>query len=152
MTHEPGKVVLTRNAIVSPAELLMIFINQYANPEIIPGGAVVGGATDDQQQAGCVSIMDAGNTKDEMYAPLLWKRCQIRCMGSSLDVVDNIGNHIFDLIDDQQNLEIEDQRGKKWFVLGIYCATGTSHHFDSSETFESLLFANITVARDPIPR
>lgn len=152
MSGEPGfgGPISPRSSVVSPSELLMSFLNDTMSADVIPGGAVVGGATDKAQQEGCVSIMDAGNQKNELYAPLLWKRCQVRCMAGSLAEVDDIGNHVFDLLNDQQNLEIEDARGKLWFVHGIYCATGPSHHIDSPETWESLLFVNVTVGRDPI--
>jgi hypothetical protein len=147
-----GEGRVGRSAVVSPAELLMIFLNEMMDVEIVPGGAVVGGATDPQQQAGCVSIMDAGDTKRELYAPLLWKRCQLRCMAPTLAKADAIGMHVEDLLNDQQNLEIDDALGRKWFVHGIYVATGTSHHVDSNETQENLLFANVTVGRDQIPQ
>jgi len=146
----PGEVVPARSAIVSPAELLMGFINQNCSVEVVPEGAVVGGASDTQQQAGVVSLMDAGDTKREKDVPLLWKRVQVRCMGPTLATADDIGNHMDDLLDKQKWLVLEDSREYLWFVHGIYITMGTSHHIDSSETWESLLFANVTVGRDPV--
>lgn len=141
-----------RSAVCSPSELLKTFLDSYMNPSTVPGGAVVGGATDEAQQRGCVSLMDAGDTRQELYAPLLWKRVQIRCMARTLAEADVIGNHVYDLLSDQQNLELADDQGRLWFVHGIYVSTGTSHHVDSNETQESLLFANVTVGRDQIPQ
>lgn len=152
MAEDPfGLVLSPSSTVVSPAELLKIFIDTYADQDVLPAGAVVGGADDNEQQAGVVAIMDAGNTKNELYAPLLWKRCQLRCMAGSLYDVDKIGNYVFQLLNDQQNLVMQDSQDVKWFVHGIYCTTGPSHHIDSSETWESLLFANITVGSNPIP-
>jgi hypothetical protein len=147
---KPGEVLTPRSAIVSPSELLKRFIDDHADPGILPAGAVVGGADDDEQNQGVVAIMDAGNTRDELYAPLLWKRCQLRCMAPSLEHADRIGNHLFDLCNDQRNLVLEDSFKRLWFVYGIYCTTGPSHHIDSTEVWEDLLMANITVSRDPV--
>lgn len=147
---QPGAVLSPRAAVVSVSELLKGFIDDNADASIVPAGAVVGGADDTQQQEGVVAIMEAGNSKTELYAPLLWRRCQIRCMGPSLETASAIGDHIFDLLNDQQSLELTDSEGRVWFVHLIYCATGPSQHIDSSETWESLLFANVTVGRDPI--
>lgn len=150
MPENPGFVVSASSTVVSPAELLNGFINTYADKAIVPAGSVVGGADDNEQQAGVISIMDAGNTKQEMYAPLLWKRCQLRCLAPSLMEADRIGNYAFQLLNDQKWLELEDHRGAKWFVHLISCTTGPSHHLDSKETFESLFYANITVGSEPI--
>lgn len=150
MPTVPGEVLSVSSAVVSPSELLMDFISQNADKDIIPGGVVVGGADDDQQQAGCVALMDAGNTQiDE--GPLLWKRCQVRGVGSSLEEADRIGNYMFQLLNAQKYLELEDSSGKRWFVHQIYMTAGPSHHVDSSETYESLSFCNITIGSIPIP-
>lgn len=150
MTVLGGDVHPARSSIVSPAELLMSFIDEQADRSIVPAGAVVGGADANQQEAGVVALMDAGDAKLELYAPLLWKRVQVRCMGPSLDRIDTMGNHVFDLLNDQKWLELSDSAGKVWFVHGIYCSVGPSHHIDSQATFESLLFATVCVGRDPV--
>jgi hypothetical protein len=128
----------------------MGFLNENMDRDLVPMGAVVGGANDEQQQGGCVALMDAGDSKQELYAPLLWKRIQVRAMGPSLAEADDIGNHLFDLLNGQQWLEMTDSRGWVWFCHQIYVAAGTSHHIDSSETWESLLFVNVTLSRDPV--
>lgn len=150
MPEPPGIVVAPSSTVVSPAKLLKIFITDNASREIVPHGAVVGGADDVEQQAGVVALMDAGNTKDELYAPLLWKRVQVRCMGGSLYQADQIGNHVFWLLHGQRWMVMEDEAEFLWFVHGIHCTAGPSHHIDSSETWENLFFANITVGRDPV--
>lgn len=144
-------VLAPGDSLVSPSELLMIFLNEEMDRAIVPAGAVVGGADDEQQQAGCVALMDAGNAKNELYTPLFWKRVQVRCMHNQLSAVDTIGNHVNDLLHEQQYLVMTDASGKQWFVHSIFVSTGPSHHIDSSETYESLLFATICVGRDPIP-
>lgn len=153
MPTVPGEVVSPSSSVVSPSELLKDFIEQYADKEVIPGGVVVGGADDEQQQKGCVALMDAGNTENETGdAPLLWKRCQVRGVAGSLAQADEIGNYMFELLKNQKWLELEDSNGTKWFVHLITMTAGPSHHLDSEETFESLSFANITVGSEPIPK
>lgn len=145
------QITLAREFVVSPSELMLDFIKQYANTDLMPGGAVIGGASDSQQQQGCVALMDAGHTKMDESGHLLHKRIQVRAMGPSLAVADDIGNHLFDLIDAQDNrLVLEDSRGKLWLVHGMSAVAGTSHHIDSSETWENLFFASITVGRDSV--
>lgn len=150
MPQDPGLVLSPRSVRVSPSELLMKFINDNADGDVLPAGSVVGPADDDMQQQGVISLMDAGDTKREDYAPLLWKRVQVRCMGPSLEKCDDIGQWAFELLNDQRWLELADERGRVWFVHLITVTVGPSHHFDSTETWESLMFANVTVGRDPV--
>lgn len=147
---DPGQVLSPSSTLVSPSELLKSFIDTHCDRAIVPSGAVVGGADDNEQEAGVISIMDAGNTKQELYAPLLHKRCQLRCLAPTLYHADRIGSHAFALLNDQKWLELKDNAGVTWFVHTIYCSTGPSHHLDSKETNEALFFANITVGSEPV--
>lgn len=153
MSVEYGHPKAARNKIVSPAELLKVFLDDGldTSAEYAAAGAIVGGASDEEQDAGVVSLMDAGDQKLEQYAPLLWKRVQVRCLAPTLDQVDRIGNHVYDLLSDQKWLVLTDSTGTKWFVHGIYVNVGSSHHIDSSATWESLLFCVVCVGRDPVP-
>lgn len=136
---------------VSPAELLKVYIDDRADTSVVPAGAVVGGADDNEQQQGVISIMDGGSSKQELYAPLLNERLQLRCLAPTLYEADRIGNHAYALLDDVKWVELRDSAGFTWFVHTIYCATRPSHHLDSKETFESLFYVNITVGTEPIP-
>ena len=146
----PGNVELPGEDVVSPAELLMGFINDNADAVVVPAGAVVGGADDDQQQEGVVALMDAGDASPELYAPILHKRVQVRCVGPTLAAADVIGNYVFKLLNGQRWLILEDSQERLWLCHTIYCTTGTSHHLDSDETFESLLFCAIVLGDEPV--
>jgi hypothetical protein len=146
-----GTVHPARAEIVDAAQLLKDFIDTQANRTLIPAGAVVGGADDKQQQAGVAVLMDAGTVKRELYAPLLWKRVQIRCLGKDLLHATQIGNYLFDFLDDQKWLELSDFWGQKWFVHMIYTDVAPSQHQDTSETKEDLMFVVMCIGRDPIP-
>lgn len=137
----------------SPALMMKRLLDDELDAGVIPGGVFVGGADDDAQQAGCVALMDAGSVRTD-DAPLLWKRIQIRCMGRSLLQVDGIGNHVYSILKrvSQETLtrQYEDEDGYLWLVHGAYPSTEPSHHIDSSETWESLLFGVVKVGEDPI--
>jgi len=135
----------------SPAELLREFLLGFVDPAIVPAGVVVGGADDTEQQAGVISLMDAGSADTDSSGHLLHKRIQVRCMGPTLEVADEIGNHADSLLDDQERIEVSDTNGRRWLIHQISVSVGSSHHIDSAETWESLLFARVTVGRSPIP-
>lgn len=146
----PGNVVLPGTDAPSPAELLKAFIDEHADASIVPAGAVVGGADDDEQQSGVASLMDAGSQDAELYAPLLKKRVQVRCLGPTLDVADQMANYLFELLHNQRWLILEDSQSRLWYVHTIYCSVSPSHHVDTTETRESLFFAVVTVGSDPV--
>jgi hypothetical protein len=145
-----GHVELPGEDTVSPAELLCGFINDNASAAVVPGGAVVGGADDTQQQEGVVALMDAGDAEAELYAPIVKKRVQVRCVGPTLAEADAIGSYIFELLNNQRWLVLEDSEERLWYCHTIYCSIGASHHIDSAETKESLLFVVITLGREPV--
>lgn len=150
MSDQP-QIVLARSAVVSPAELLQNFIEDYSNPGLVEGGVAVGGQDDVNQQLGGVALMDAGDYKRDLSGHLLHKRVQVRCLAGSLAEVDAIGNHLFDLIDQQtERIELSDASGNVWLVHGMSGIVGTSHHIDSTETWEVLFFALVTVGRDSL--
>lgn len=146
----PGNVVLPGEEIVSPAELLMRFINENASKNIVPEGAVVGGADSNQEQKGVAALMDAGDVEAELYAPILHKRVQVRAVGPTLSQADAMGNYLFQLLNNQRWLELDDAEGNVWMCHSIYCTVGTSHHIDSPETHESLFFCSITIGSEPV--
>ena len=146
----PGTVNQPREHIVSPVELVKLFIDEHADTEILPGKAVVSGADDPQQQRGTVALMDAGQHKLENAAPVIHKRIQCRGMAKNLDHADRIGNFLAELFEYQRWLEIEDTSGIVWLVHEMRCTVLPSHHIDSKETFESLAFIVISVGRDPV--
>jgi hypothetical protein len=146
----PTVILSESSSLISPAELVMIWLNENMDRDIVPAGAVVGGADDEQQQFGCVALMDAGDAKQELYVPLLWKRIQIRCMGPGLAEVDRIGNHVDALLHGRERMVCADAAGREWLVHSIFVASGPSHHIDSTETWESLLIGTICVGREPV--
>lgn len=138
-----------RDNVVSPSEVMSLILNDLMDTDIVPSGAVVGGADDTQQQAGVVSLMDAGDhniTEDST----LWKRIQIRCMGKDLWAAEQIGRHVDDLLEYQDRLLVKDSENRTWLVRQVRMVVGMSQHFDSSETEEALGYAVIAIARDPV--
>lgn len=147
----PGAVRPASSANPVPTELVKIFIEDNSDESVLPGGVFVGAAPDDAQQAGCVSLADAGSSKpEEENARLLWKRVQVRAMGPTLWKAERVGKHAFDLLRQQRWLTITDSNGHTWMVHGIYITASPSQHVDSPETWEVLGFINITVGADPV--
>jgi len=142
---------MTNRVPVSPAELLMVIVNNEVDRTLIPAGAVVGQATDAQQQAGVVAIVASGDGRPEMYAPILWPRLQMRCVAPTLSHTDRMGRHLYELLHDHPRTEVRDSEGNEWLVNGVYISTAPSDHWDSAETWENLLFATMCVATQPIP-
>jgi hypothetical protein len=148
---KPGAVRPANDANPVPTELLKVFIEQNAVEALVPGGVFVGAAPDGAQQAGCVSLADAGSSKpEEENTRLLWKRVQVRAMGPTLWEAEAVGKHVFDLLRRQRWLVVEDSDGHGWFVHSIYITASPSQHLDSSETWEVLGFVNITIGADPV--
>jgi hypothetical protein len=70
---------------------------QYTSRDICPH-VVVGGLSQDEQAAGGVALMDAGNGTVEKYVPLLRPRIQLRCIAPSLAQVEVITRHVGDAL------------------------------------------------------
>lgn len=135
---------------VLAVQLMKDFIDTQSDRELVKSGATVGGADDKEQNAGVAVLMDAGTVKRELYARIQWARVQVRCIGPDLFTASRIGSHLYELLDDQKYLELTDFNGKRWFVHTMYVDVAPSQHEDSGETKESLLFATMSVGRDPI--
>lgn len=135
-----------------PSELLKVFLEENVLESEVPGGVFVGAAPDGAQQAGCVSLADAGSSREEEEnVRLLWKRIQVRCMGPTLWEAERVGKHVFDLLRGQRWLVIEDSNGNRWLVHSISVSASPSQHLDSAETQEVLGFVSVTLGADPVP-
>lgn len=135
---------------VSPAEILRVVLLDERDASIVPH-VVVGGADDVQQNDGCCSIMDAGASKEELYVSLLWMRAQLRCVGPDLATVDVMGRHLWDVLHNHGRKVVQQpSTGYSYLVHGIYISGAPSHHFDSAETFENLLFATVGIGSVPV--
>ena len=138
-------------APVSPAELCMIFLNERLDRAIVAGGAVVGPASDAEQQAGCVQITDAGSSRPERYVPLYWSRVQLRCVAATEEQADRIAYHLVSLLRDQgRQVIVAHSTGVAWLVHAINLVAGPSQHYDGPESREDLVFAELVVGLDPV--
>lgn len=139
---------------VSPAEIVQYILTTYGEADFAPGGIIVGPATDVQQQAGVVSLTQAGLPVVERYVPsLLWMRCQVRCLAPTLDLADRLGRAVQRVLDTLPNRVLGYQASTdEWYLLHLSQTTaGPSHHYDSPETWESLLFAELMLSATPVP-
>lgn len=137
---------------ISPAELVQDVLLRLCEPGFAPGGIVTGPATDAQQQAGVVSLTQAGLPVVERYSPIVWMRCQVRCLAPTLDLADRLGWAV------QRNLEGLPNRvvarmastDRRYLVHLSSVTAGPSEHYDSPETWEALLFAELMIGTEPL--
>lgn len=138
-------------APISPAELIRAFLTDRLNPDIIPGGVVVGPAEDAQIQAGCISIMDAGTPQTEMYARLVRVRTQVRCLAPQLDQIDRIARAVQDAVDQTGRVVITQPSTENSYLMHyLVMSAGPSMHRDSEENFEALIFTEEMFGLDPV--
>lgn len=136
---------------ISPAEIVKDILERWGNPDLSPSGIVIGPADDVMQQAGVVSVTPAGLPIVELYIPVQWMRAQVRCLAGTLDQAESIGQGV------QRDLH---QRGRtrarmastdKWYLVHLCnVVAGPSAHYDSPETWETLLFAELAIGNQPI--
>jgi hypothetical protein len=135
---------------VSPAELAADVLNRLSLPGIAAAGAIVGPSNDAQQQAGVVSCLAAGLPRIELYVPLQSMRCQMRCLAGTLEEADLIAQRVYRAMNGRGRIigrmASTDQR---YLIHIINILAGPSQHYDSPETWETLLFAELLIYTDP---
>ena len=136
---------------VNPAELLRHFLGGVVDPELAPGGVVVGPASDAQQQSGVVSIVHAGRPRDSLYTATKWARLNVRCVARTLFDASRLGHHVYLLLEGRgRTLVAQPSTGEEYLVHLFNMAAGPSDHYDSPETWESLLVVEMLVGTDPV--
>lgn len=136
---------------ISPAELIRDVLVRLSDPEIAPGGIVVGPANDSQQQAGVVSIVDAGMPTVELYTPVISVRTQVRCLAGTLDMSDRIVRGCQRWLDGRSRvLARQASTDRKYLIHYINVVAGPSMHYDSPETWETLLFAEVSIGTEAV--
>lgn len=130
---------------ISPGELVKDALERWGAPNVAPY-IVVGPANHDQQQAGVASITAAGLPLVERYSPLQWSRVQIRCLHGTLDGAETIAQAVFRDLNQRVRLKVRQASTDAWYVLHLSNVTaGPSYHYDSPETWECLVFAEVLI-------
>lgn len=138
---------------ISPAELLRDVLTRLSDPDLAPAGVIVGPATDAEQQAGVISLMDAGMPVTEFYVPTISVRTQVRCLAGTLEAADRIGRGVQrDLNGRTRVLARMASTDKKYLIHFINMGQGPSMHLDSAETWELLMGVEMTIGTDPVER
>jgi hypothetical protein len=136
---------------ISPAEIVRDILVRLSTPGLAPGGIFVGPANDEAQQLGCISIMAAGLPVVEKYTPVQWVRAQMRCLAGSLSEADAVAQAAQrDLHGRSRLIARMASTDQRYLVHLINVTAGPSMHFDSAETWEVLLFAEVMVGTTPI--
>lgn len=144
---------------ISPAELTADLIRRYGNAVNDENfTVVVGPANDGQQQDGVISLMAAGLPTIEKYAPLQWHRSQARCLAGDLATADliaqcvqrDVHGVVRKVCYQTPNPAYPADTGQ-WFLIHLSNVTvGASAHYDSPETWEYLLFAELMIGNVPV--
>jgi hypothetical protein len=136
---------------VSPAELAADILNRLGPPDLAAHGAVVGPATDVQQQEGVIQLVAAGLPVLEKYVDVQWMRCQMRCLAATLDMAETISQKVYTEMNGRGRtigrMASTDQR---YLIHLVNITAGPSMHYDSPETWETLLFAELMIGTQPI--
>ena len=136
---------------ISPAELVADVLQRLGRPDIAPMGVVVGPATNAQQQGGVVQMSQAGLPAVERYVPAQWMRCQIRCLAGTLEEADQIAQKVQQSLHGKQRVIARmASTDHRYLIHLLNITSGPSMHYDSAQTWEELLFAEIMIGTDPI--
>lgn len=149
MTSRPTITGITAGDTISPAELVYDVLRRLGPPGIT---YVVGPASDSQQQRGVASLTDAGLPDLELHTPLVTVRSQIRCVGPDLPTADLIGRQIQAWVRGQEGRVVARMAStdQRYLIHRMNVSAGPSFHWDSPETFESLVFVEILVGTEPL--
>lgn len=140
------------DVIISPAELVADVLTRLGHPDLAPSGVVIGPGTDAQQQAGVISVMGAGLPSVERYLPLQWMRAQVRCLAATLEEADHISFMVNrELHGRSRTIARQASTDQRFLVHLSNVIAGPSMHYDSPETWETLLFVELLIGSQPIP-
>lgn len=143
---------------LSPAEVAFDLLSRYGSTigAEIPNStslvtAVVGPANDEQQQGGVVSFMGAGLPVIEKYTPVQWHRAQMRCLAGDLATADYISSLVQRDVHGIVRKVCYQSSNDSWYLVHLSnVVAGPSMHFDSAETWETLLFAELMIGDVPV--
>lgn len=136
---------------ISPAELIKDALERWGAPNLAPYGVVVGPTTDAQQQGGVASVTAAGLPLVEKYAPLQWMRAQVRCLHGTLDGAEQIAQAVYRDLNGRGRMKARMRSTDAWYLIHLANITaGPSYHYDSPETWETLLFAEILIGSEKL--
>lgn len=143
---------MTADAPISLCELMKSYLDANLHVDLCPGGHIVGPASDEAQKSGCVSITEAGNTERELYLPIINGRVQIRGIHPHLEHAERIGRALYALLNNVDRVAVlQPSTNERFLVHSMSVSAGPSNHFDSAETWESLIFISMKVGTMPIP-
>lgn len=134
----------------SPAEVVADLLTRYGRAAATYD-VVVGPTTHEQKQAGVISLMAAGLPQIEKYVPLMWHRSQVRCFGGDLATADTIAGLVQRDIHGLVRKTCYQASNDSWYLVHLSNITvGPSMHYDTEMSWETLLYAELLIADDPV--
>ena len=138
-------------ALSIPRLVLAVLEGNAALAAAAPGGVLVGPPEHDEQQAGCVSLMEAGQPREEPDLPLMWLRLSARCLAPSLKQSSDIGTALYGAVHGlirQVVRQLSD--GHSYLLHCMFVNGGPSSHRDSDVTWETLVFIEALAGTEAI--
>ena len=85
--------------------------------DVAPGGVVVGPASLDEQEAGCVALNEQGLGARTGNVPLVRHRMAARCLAPTLEQAERIASAVFDVLHQKgRRVAAQLSTGKKYLV------------------------------------
>lgn len=136
--------------VISPAELVADILKRLGWTGL-EWKVVIGPATDAQQQSGVVSVVAAGLPRVELYTPVTWLRAQMRCLHPTLEGADTIAHTVQrDLHQRGRTVARMASTDRRYLIHLCNVTVGPSMHYDSPETWETLLFAELMIGAESL--
>lgn len=137
----------------SPIEVFRGLAQTRLDPAIVaPASIAVGPLNDAQQDAGGISIVDAGQGNAEVYLPLIRPRFQMRCVAPTLARCEEIGWHVAFTLHNLPPRIVAPQASSAdlYLVHVVAVSSGPSAHRDTEGTWEYLVHADTMMGTEPV--
>jgi len=144
---------MTESLVSVPELLKKILDDDTQVRESVPGGVVVGPATETQQKKGAIILAESGVSRLERYVALLRMQMTARCIAESVDRTERISAVLYDVLHAQGRRVVEQASTEQSFLVhNTYITGGPLLAVGEIEgTWENVVTVEVLVGTDPIP-
>lgn len=140
-------------SLVSVPELLKKLLDDDAQVRVsVPGGVVVGPATEAQQKEGAIILAESGVSRLERDVPLLRMQMTARCIAASVDRTERISAVLYDVLHAQGRQVVAQASSEQTFLVHYTFITGGPILAvgEIEGTWENVLTIEVMVGTEPI--
>jgi hypothetical protein len=135
---------------IQPVELVCSYLRSVIPVGEVPGGIVEGQPNEEQIEAKCISVVEAGQPRPTDI-PIIWSmRAQVRCLAPAESEASRLGQIVRYAASKKSRIEATQRDGHTYLLYTLDVTGGPGMHYDSPISFESLLMAEATVSVEPI--